>query len=294
MCALAPFIAAFYSNYPAGTLTGLVMAISLRATADASGIVPLSRLRGALLYRSIALIDGTAQLAATLATVVLALNGAGAMSLVLPQVLAAAAKAMAYAWACSRSGRQNPRHRTRSRLYPRIRADFFTASIAQYVHNVVVLLEILVLGLVSGELQTGLFGFAFLLAAQANGVIAYQLAVVVDDAEQGITDVVRGADLWQATAWQLGLQQALGLATPRYLHLPVVTEPDGQKLAKARRSIAIETGDSELVATLRNVLALLRQDAAPEAARTPKEILEFAAAKWNTGRFRGLHSVMAG
>lgn len=126
-----------------------------------------------------------------------------------------------------------------------------------------------------------------------DGVIAYHLAVVVDDADAGITDVVRGADLWQATAWQLGLQQALGLATPRYLHLPVVTEPDGQKLAKARRSIAIETGDSELVATLRNVLGLLRQDAAPEAARTPKEILEFAAAKWNTGRFRGLHSVMA-
>jgi hypothetical protein len=84
MCALAPFIAAFYSKYPAGTLTGLVMAVSLRATAEASGIVPLSRLRAGLLYRRIAVINGSAQLAATLATVGLALAGAGAMSLVLP------------------------------------------------------------------------------------------------------------------------------------------------------------------------------------------------------------------
>jgi O-antigen/teichoic acid export membrane protein len=179
MCALAPFIAAFYSKSPAGTLTGLVMAISLRATADASGIVPLSRLRGALLYRSIALIDGTTQLAATLATVALALNGAGAMSLVLPQVLAAVIKAIAYAWACAHNQRQRLRHRTRSLLYPRIRADFFTASVAQYVHNAAMALPLLILARLSTETETGVFGFAFMLATQVTVLIAYQLGLVL-------------------------------------------------------------------------------------------------------------------
>ena len=126
-----------------------------------------------------------------------------------------------------------------------------------------------------------------------DGVIAYHLAVVIDDADAKITDVVRGADLWQATAWQLGLQQALALATPSYLHLPVVTEPDGQKLSKSRRSIAVETSAATIATSLRGVLKLLRQDDPPETARTPREILEFAAAEWNTGRFRGLYSVSA-
>lgn len=124
-----------------------------------------------------------------------------------------------------------------------------------------------------------------------DGVIAYHLAVVVDDADAGITDVVRGADLLQATAWQLGLQQALGLATPRYLHLPVVTEPGGRKLAKSRRSIAVEPDERTIAAALRGVLKLLRQDDPPDTAHSANEILELATARWNTGRFRGLHSV---
>ena len=126
-----------------------------------------------------------------------------------------------------------------------------------------------------------------------DGVIAYHLAVVLDDADAAITDIVRGADLLQATAWQLGLQQALAVATPRYLHLPVVTEPDGQKLSKSHRSIAVETRTATIAMSLRGVLKLLRQDDPPATASTPREILEFAAARWNTGRFRGLHSVSA-
>lgn len=67
---------------------------------------------------------------------------------------------------------------------------------------------------------------------RAEGLFAYQLAVVVDDAEQGITDVVRGYDLFDNTARQIHLQQQLDYATPRYLHLPLATWPDGGKYSK--------------------------------------------------------------
>ena len=68
-----------------------------------------------------------------------------------------------------------------------------------------------------------------------DGAFAYQLAVVVDDAAQGVTDVVRGADLLDSTPWQIALQRRWRSRTPRYAHLPLVTEPDGAKLAKSRR-----------------------------------------------------------
>lgn len=67
---------------------------------------------------------------------------------------------------------------------------------------------------------------------RADGVFAYHLAVVVDDAFQGITDVVRGADLFDSTPRQMHLQKLLGLPTPRYRHVPVVTNEHGEKLSK--------------------------------------------------------------
>jgi glutamyl-Q tRNA(Asp) synthetase len=78
-----------------------------------------------------------------------------------------------------------------------------------------------------------------LLLARRDGIYAYVLAVVVDDAAQGITEVVRGADLLDNTPRQMYLQQALGLATPTYAHVPLLTEPDGAKLAKSKRSVRL-------------------------------------------------------
>ena len=75
---------------------------------------------------------------------------------------------------------------------------------------------------------------------RADGLWAYQLAVVVDDAAQGMTDIVRGADLLDSTPRQILLQQALGLPTPRYLHLPLVVEGDGRKLSKSDAAPAVD------------------------------------------------------
>ncbi|WP_431276136.1 tRNA glutamyl-Q(34) synthetase GluQRS [Variovorax ureilyticus] len=106
---------------------------------------------------------------------------------------------------------------------------------------------------------------------RADGPWAYQLAVVVDDAEQGVTDVVRGEDLADNTARQILLQRALGLRTPRYLHTPLVLGPDGEKLSKQNGATPLRTGTpAEALAALdaaaqRLGLRATAADSAPEA-----------------------------
>jgi len=78
---------------------------------------------------------------------------------------------------------------------------------------------------------------------RADGYWAYQLAVVVDDAEQGVTDIVRGADLIDSTARQIYLQRLLRVPTPRYLHVPVVRNDKGEKLSKQTGALAVLPGD---------------------------------------------------
>lgn len=84
---------------------------------------------------------------------------------------------------------------------------------------------------------------------RADGFWAYQLAVVVDDAEQGVTDVVRGADLIDSTPRQIYLQHLLGVPMPRYLHVPVVRNADGEKLSKQTGAVAVAPGDAESAVT---------------------------------------------
>ncbi len=115
---------------------------------------------------------------------------------------------------------------------------------------------------------------------------AYQLAVVVDDARQEVTDVVRGADLLDSTPWQVSLQRALQVPTPRYAHLPLITEPSGAKLAKTRRSVALEPAAAG--AQLWQALGLLRQDPPAELKlSSPAQILSWGIEHWALAPLRG-------
>ncbi|OGB24976.1 MAG: tRNA glutamyl-Q(34) synthetase GluQRS [Burkholderiales bacterium RIFCSPLOWO2_02_FULL_57_36] len=97
-------------------------------------------------------------------------------------------------------------------------------------------------GLVAQHLASEVGDFVL---KRADGFWAYQLAVVVDDAAQGVTHVVRGADLLESTARQIYLQRLLKLSTPQYLHVPVVTNPAGEKLSKQTGAQAIDPGRPE-------------------------------------------------
>jgi len=99
---------------------------------------------------------------------------------------------------------------------------------------------------------------------RTDGLWAYQLAVVVDDAEQGITDVVRGADLLDSTPRQILLQRALGLPTPRYAHLPLLLGEDGRKLSKSDAALPVDAADP--LATLRLLWRCLGQAPLSEQA----------------------------
>jgi glutamyl-Q tRNA(Asp) synthetase len=126
-------------------------------------------------------------------------------------------------------------------------------------------------------LQMGKLGDV--IVRRRDGVIAYQLAVVVDDALQGITDVVRGADLLESTGWQIALQHALNLWTPRYAHLPLLLERTGDKLAKSRRSTPLEPARAG--EALLQVLELLGlQPTADLGGERPETILGWAAGCW--------------
>ena len=123
-----------------------------------------------------------------------------------------------------------------------------------------------------------------------DGIASYQLAVVVDDAYQGVTRVVRGADLIASTPWQIDLQAALGMPQPIYGHLPLLLEPDGAKLSKSKRSVPLDP--SQVAKGLTATLTFLSQTPPPELAQSSvQDVWKWALAHWNPQALAGSASV---
>jgi len=109
---------------------------------------------------------------------------------------------------------------------------------------------------------------------------AYHLAVVIDDADQGVTDVVRGVDLLDSTPLHIQLQRRLALDTPRYWHIPLVTNAAGEKLSKSSGAVAIDIRDPTAVA--RRVLSLLGASVPRELwGAPPVELWRWAQSNWS-------------
>ena len=124
-------------------------------------------------------------------------------------------------------------------------------------------------------------------AYRADGVHAYQLAVVVDDAEQGVTDVVRGANLLASTPRQILLQRLLGYTTPRYLHFPVAIDGTGAKFSKQSGAKAVPAArPAEALCAALEFLGL----GGPPAGEPPRDVLLWARERWSAHRVPAVHA----
>ena len=112
-----------------------------------------------------------------------------------------------------------------------------------------------------------------------DGLFAYQLAVVVDDAFQNVTHIMRGSDLLGSTCRQIFLQQILDFPQPQYSHLPVITNATGQKLSKQNHAPALNAADAPH--NLRRAMAFLGQPAAPAAMQDCRQLLLYATEHWS-------------
>jgi glutamyl-Q tRNA(Asp) synthetase len=123
-----------------------------------------------------------------------------------------------------------------------------------------------------------------------DGLFAYQLAVVVDDAQQGITEVVRGADLLDSTPRQIYLQRCLGYAEPAYLHLPLILDPHGRKLSKSEGSAELSPAKPGI--GLYTALNHLGQHPLAELAQArTTDIWQWAVENWDSSNIPKTPSV---
>lgn len=153
-------------------------------------------------------------------------------------------------------------------------------------HNTTIVFEDDIQGRIEQNLEREIGDFV---VKRADGLFAYQLAVVVDDAEQGITDIVRGADLLTSTARQIHLQHLLGLPTPHYRHLPVAVNAQGEKLSKQTLAEPIAIQQPSL--TLVQALQFLRQNPPADLpACRPDDVLAWGVQHWQPAL---LHSLRA-
>jgi glutamyl-Q tRNA(Asp) synthetase len=123
-----------------------------------------------------------------------------------------------------------------------------------------------------------------------DGIMAYQFAVVIDDEQQQVNHVVRGFDLLDSTPRQIYIRQMLGLATPDYMHVPVIVDEHGYKLSKQTRAAAVDLKNPQ--ATIFRLLTLLRQNP-PDALQhaPPTELLDWAIEHWNPALLKDFQAI---
>ena len=178
-------------------------------------------------------------------------------------------------------GREGRAWRVRTNISSSVRAELVEAPLPfdkLSANGPVIELDDALQGHVAQHLESEIGDFV---VKRADGLFAYKLAVVIDDAFQGITHVVRGADLLHSTPRQIYLQRLLGLATPAYLHLPVAVNAQGEKLGKQTLALPVET--SNAASTLFGVLVFLRQQPPAELqTENIEQILSWAIANWQS------------
>jgi glutamyl-Q tRNA(Asp) synthetase len=161
----------------------------------------------------------------------------------------------------------------RSRLLP----DVNPHALRIHANNISITFNDCVMGKQTQNIQHECGDF---IIKRRDGLFAYQLAVVVDDALQGITEVVRGADLLNSTNRQIYLQQQLNYATPLYCHLPLAIDKDGNKISKSVGAASIDIRHKEKL--LVSVLHFLGQSAPDDLAQsTLEDIWKWAIQHWN-------------
>ncbi len=122
---------------------------------------------------------------------------------------------------------------------------------------------------------------------RADGLFAYQLAVVVDDAEQNVTHIVRGADLLLSTPRQIHLQRLLGLPTPDYAHLPLILDDHGRKLSKQDQANPVSK--KAPLPALTNAFRFLNQPLPEEPMGNLQEFWQWATENWTPRRIPVTH-----
>ncbi|MDH5620973.1 MAG: glutamate--tRNA ligase family protein, partial [Gammaproteobacteria bacterium] len=124
-----------------------------------------------------------------------------------------------------------------------------------------------------------------------DGLIAYHLAVVVDDEQQGVTEVVRGIDLLDSTPRQIWLQRTLGFRTPRYAHIPIITNSKGEKLSKSTGAAAIPT--EKTAPTLVEALRFLGLSPPDKLTRERvRKVWSWALENWQLEKLFGQKSIV--
>jgi len=225
IAAVIPVVAWLYPNFPRGTVIGLMLVFALRPVLDALSVAPVSMMRIGLRFRALAVIDGGSQLFATAAMIAMAIAGAGAYALVVPQMAAAVLRLAAY---------EVDRRRVRAADAPAaddgpvataeragIFREFALAALAQHAHTLIGYLPILMLGKLAGEDETGIYTFAFFLSAQATFLVSHQVGAVLQPIFARLAD----DPFRQGTAFLRSIAVVGAVAVPASLLQAALAEP---------------------------------------------------------------------